>query len=93
MTSPLRRSLLRFFFYIESLLFIWTYLFGIQGIHVIIKTKKENKLLEMEIESLQKDISDLELKIFKWNTNPFFKEKYARQQLQMTRKDDTVYFI
>jgi len=83
MTNPFKRSLL----------FVWTYLFGIQGIHVIMKTKKENNIIEMEIESLQKDISDLELKIFKWNHNPFFKEKYAREQLQMVRKNDTVYFI
>ena len=93
MINPLKRTLFRFFFCIESCVFIWTYVFGIQGIHVIIKTRRENITLAQQVLALQNDISHLEDKIAQWKKFPFFKEKYAREQLQMAHEHDVVYFI
>ena len=93
MISPLKRSLFRFFFGIESLLFIWTYLFGMQGIHVIITTQRENERTSKEISSIRQDIIELEHTITQWKNNQFFKEKYAREHLQMARAKDLVYFV
>ena len=88
-----KRLLLRFFFCIEIFIFLFLYIFGTQGLHMISKIRKENKTFLKEVSVLEGELQELENTIFEWEANPFYKEKAAREQLHMARKKDTIYFI
>ena len=55
--------------------------------------KKERVALEMQLKQLQKEIDALEEEIYVWQTDDFYKEKIAREQLQMARKGDKLFYI
>ena len=48
---------------------------------------------EQEITLLQKEMVSLECDIASWETDDFYKEKVAREQLQMARKGDILFYI
>lgn len=88
-----KRHLLRIFFLIEIAIFIGIYVFSSQGLQTLHRMKHENKEVELRIADLQKEIKDLEAEVDEWQNNSFYKEKIAREQLQMAKKGDQVYFL
>ena len=89
----IKRLILRAFFSIEIVLFSWVYLYGASGLDHLLILQKENNLLLHETQTLQQNIARLELDIKQWNAHPFYKEKIAREQLQMIRKNERIYYI
>ncbi|MEX0940509.1 MAG: septum formation initiator family protein [Candidatus Babeliales bacterium] len=81
------------FFSLELITILFFYFFGTHGLPVLFRTKQENKQVEQEIRQLQEEIVNLEQLIYAWKKYPFYKEKIAREQLQMACADENIYII
>jgi len=69
------------------------YLFGKNGINALRKQKAVVVELENNIVALQDEVAQLKEEIYVWQTDDFYKEKIAREQLQMARKGDELFYI
>ena len=83
----------RIFLVGEILIFVGIYFFSVNGLPKLSLLRDENKKLEQEIVLLQSEISVLDKEVVAWNTDPFYKEKVAREQLQMAREHEEILFI
>lgn len=83
----------RIFLCVEIVIFLGVYYFGVDGVKNLSSLSEENLLLDREIAQLQNEIAVYEREIVAWNSDPFYKEKVAREQLQMARADDEIFFI
>lgn len=88
-----KKILFRAFFLIEIFIFGFTYLFGANGLTVLSHLKNENIRLNNENQNIKSEIKLLEDQIQQWNSDEFYREKVAREQLQMAHEKDLVYFI
>jgi len=88
-----KQRLLQLVLVAEGCLFIYVYLYGGNGFYALQELCNENKQLEQKIEQITEEIVQLEDEITEWGMNDFYKEKVAREQLQMSHKDDEIYYI
>ena len=88
-----KKTIFRMFFVIEIFIFVGVYLFGGNGLQYLACLKKENYKLYDQVVALKHEIVKLEKDIVDWNSNDFYKEKIAREKLQMARKGDQIYFL
>jgi len=88
-----KRTMMKIFFAIEIVFFIGVYLFGGNGLQYLSYLRSENKALFCDVEHLKKEVDALEKQIAEWTSNDFYKEKIAREKLQMSRKGDEIYFL
>jgi len=86
-----KRTMLRIFFAIEVCVFAGVYLFGPSGLQTMMRLEKENSVLNAEITQLQQEAAEWEQKIAHWDD--FSKEKIAREQLQMARTGDQIFYL
>lgn len=84
---------LRIFIGIELALFIFYIIWGAHGVCAIITLNNQNKELEASIVRLHTEVNDLQSVIDDWQTYPFYREKYARERLQMAHKEDEIYLL
>ncbi|TET06064.1 hypothetical protein E3J79_03330 [Candidatus Dependentiae bacterium] len=92
-TKWMRRRVLRFLFVAEIVLFVTFYLFGSNSIQRLLELQSEQKELDMQLQNVKANVSYLNEQIELWNESSFFKEKVAREQLQMAREDDEIYYL
>lgn len=78
---------------LELAVFLYIYIFGSQGVWAYCQVKKENGVLEGQIAQLRNEIVQINQQVVDWQQDVFGKEKIAREQLQMARKDDDVYYL
>ncbi|HSW73789.1 MAG TPA: septum formation initiator family protein [Candidatus Limnocylindria bacterium] len=78
---------------VEFCLFSWTYMYGTQGWSALRRVQQENKHLEERIALCKQESDTLENELVAWREHPFYKEKVAREQLQMAREHETIYYI
>jgi cell division protein FtsB len=83
----------RIFLLSEVGIFLTLYFCGKDGLPKLYRLLDENIKLEAEISLLNKEISSLENEMLAWHNDPFYKEKVAREQLQMAREYDEIFFI
>ena len=88
-----KRYGLRLFFVAEVCVFLYVYTSGSRGVKQLASMRAENEALQQSIASLENDVAALQKKKGLWESNDFYKEKIAREQLQMARKDDTIYYL
>lgn len=88
-----KRTMLRVFFALEVFIFIGVYLFGPSGLQTMLRLEHENAELGREIEVLQTEVGSWEQKIVVWKADDFYKEKIAREQLQMARVGDEIFYL
>ncbi len=69
------------------------YFFGSNGIKSLQAQKKVVEDLKNDIMVLDAEIAQLEKEMYAWQTDDFYKEKIAREQLQMARKGDELFYI
>jgi cell division protein FtsB len=69
------------------------YFFGSNGIKSLQAHKKVVEDLKSDIMILDEEVAQLEKEIYAWQTDDFYKEKVAREQLQMARKGDELFYI
>lgn len=91
--KELKKTILYAFFCIEMAMFLFFYAFGTHGIYVLQQVSHENDILRREIEHMQDEIQRLEDDCGAWKHSAFYKEKIARERLQMARTDDIIYYI
>lgn len=88
-----KRLLMRILLCVEMCIFGYLYVCGKNGLQLLTHKKQELVHLENQCAALQQDISLLQSDIYAWQTNDFYKEKIAREQLQMARKDDKLFYV
>lgn len=84
---------IRIFLSCELLCFAYFYLFGSHGIRTLMAIEQETGLLLADINQAKAAIDELETTITLWDQHPFYKEKIAREQLQLVGKNEEVYYI
>lgn len=77
----------------EMVLFGHVYLFGNNGMKALQVQKNVVEDLKKDIMILSEEITQLEKEMYVWQTDDFYKEKVAREQLQMARKGDELFYI
>jgi len=85
--------LIRTVLILEMGAFAHMYVFGKNGLQVLHVQKKQLQELQKTVDQLQKDVSFVEEDISAWEMHDFYKEKIAREQLQMARKGDKLFYI
>ena len=89
----LKRALLRCFFGFEIVLFIWTYIFGAHGLYALMQMKKSNQAYINALHTLRSENDEVQRSLDQWHSHPFYKEKRARELLQMARKHDEIFYL
>jgi len=54
--------------------------------------KKQIEVRKREFSALRQEVQEIEGEIAKWESNPFYLEKMAREELGMGYPDEKVYF-
>ena len=91
--KELKKKLFRVFFCAEVLVFVLLYWFGTQGMQTLRQLRYGNKLLAQQVAEAEQELVTLEEYIVHCEQNNFYKEKIAREQLQMARADETIYYV
>lgn len=89
----IKKMLMKVLLVCEMAVFGHIYFFGSNGITSLQAQKKVVEDLKSDIMILNGEIAQLEKEIFAWQTDDFYKEKVAREQLQMARKGDELFYI
>lgn len=87
----MKKIVLRVFFVLEIGLFLFFYFFGAQGLPKLHNYKKQNIQILAEITTLQAEVAALRLALAEWDDHPFYKEKFAREELQMGKENEVIY--
>jgi len=93
MTPRLKHTIIRVFFVSEIILFSIIYCFGPQGVSLMVQLQRDNRVLCAQLDTLHAESAALESDISAWKAHPFYKEKVAREKLQMARVDDTIFYL
>jgi cell division protein FtsB len=89
----IKKTFIKILFFAEIIVCGHLYLFGNNGITTLQNQKNIVINLKQEITQLQNNIIQLKEEIHTWNNDDFYKEKIAREQLQMARKGDELFYI
>lgn len=73
--------------------FCYISIYGKKGWLALSKLKQEIHITTNKKEIKEKEISELQEVITAWSTDSFYKEKIAREQLQMARPGDQIFYI
>ncbi len=85
--------MLRIFFAVEICIFVGVYLFGPRGLQTMLRLEKENRELDQEVAQLKQEVLNCKQKIAVWQSDDFYKEKIAREQLQMAKRGDEIFYL
>jgi Septum formation initiator len=86
-----KQLFVRIIFLAELCLFTYGYVWGKQGIINLYERKKVNALLLQQLAHERTVLEELSALTVAWNDDFFYKERYARENLHMGRKEDIVY--
>ncbi len=84
---------MRLLLVIEMAGFGYLYIFGNNGMQALGVQRAIVLDLEKNVAQLKDEIELLKNDIYAWQTDDFYKEKVAREQLQMARKGDELFYI
>ena len=90
--KAVRKISLRVLLAVEVVGFSYLYFFGTDGLCAVKKIQLERDQLAMRVEHMKLDIASLNRDIAAWHNDPFYKEKCAREQLQMARTGEEIYY-
>lgn len=88
-----KKMILRIFFALEGVIFMGMYIWGACGMRAILKLEETMEQLHKETLAMEHEIAILENDIANWHKHPFYKEKVAREQLQMARSGEEIYYL
>ncbi|MDZ4152002.1 septum formation initiator family protein [Methylicorpusculum sp.] len=86
-----KQLIMRIGFAAEVLVFCWVYFLGPQGMRTVWHMRGENEQAQHSVGLLRGEVGELEQEVDRWQNSAFYKEKFAREQLQMARAGDMVY--
>ena len=78
---------------VEMLVFVGFYIRGPQGLRTLSDMYVEQVSMREGVDQLDQEVAALRNDINAWQKHPFHKEKIAREQLQMARLDDEVFYL
>jgi len=78
---------------IEVLFGAWMYYGGQHGVQSIHALRAKNDATEQELNRMRTELAHLEHEIAAWHTHVYYKEKIARENLHMARRDDHVFYL
>lgn len=87
-----KKTMFRAFLMIEASIFLLNYFFGSQGLYALRQMRIEKKLLDVECAALHKEVNRLTAERDMKLADSFYKEKVAREQLQMAYPDEKIYY-
>jgi cell division protein FtsB len=93
MSVRTKRLFSRLVLFGQIIVFTIFYMWGAQGIQAIYAMRHENVEINKNIAALKNEIAQLEQDINQWSEYSFYKEKIAREQLQMARSDEEIFLI
>lgn len=88
-----KKIFMRVLLVVEMVAFGHIYFFGRNGFNVLQNQRNGVVELQNNIVMLDQEVALLEKEIYVWQTDDFYKEKIAREQLQMARKGDELFYI
>lgn len=89
----LKRVCARMLFVAEILIFTYVYFFGAYGFGALLVVREECSGLAAQVQERTLLVKGIQDQIIAWNVHSYPKEKLAREQLQMARKDEVVYLL
>lgn len=84
--------MIHYVLYAEMMIFGLLYVWSPNGVQPITHLMHEYKEIEEQVINLKRDIASLDGEIASWEHDPFYQEQIAREQLQMARKDEVIYY-
>lgn len=81
------------FFGTWLVIFIVHYAAGSRGLVYGWRAQRENANLVQRVAQLQSEIAHLHEQVSAWQTDRFYLQRLAREQLQLARDGDTVYYV
>ena len=78
---------------VEIAVFCFFYYYGTEGVLVLRNFQKETEALVTCVTQEEHEVAGLENMIISWQTDSFYKEKVAREVLQMARTSEQVYYL
>lgn len=78
---------------VQTLFFAGYAIFAKHGILTMRELRATNKQLQRDIASIEEKRDMLKADIADFKTYPFYQEQCAREQLQLGRPDDEIYFM
>lgn len=88
-----KKIAMRLFLVLEMFAFGYVYVCGKNGLQSLRKHKITVTDLKKNIVQLNQEVASLEHEIHVWQSDDFYKEKVAREQLQMARRGDELFYI
>jgi len=88
-----KKIISRMIIIIEVLIFIGWYFDGTDGMKMLHVLHAENSQIAQEIVQLQREMANIEHSIAAYQQDSFSREKIAREELQMARRDEEIFFI
>ncbi len=76
---------------IELIFFGYFYFYGNNGYKKIKELRELQEDIQISLADKQRQVKELEKKIYDFKTYPYYKEKIIREQLQMMRVDEVIY--
>ena len=77
----------------EIIVFGAVYLFGKSGIKQLRQAQQDNQQLAQEVAALKAEVASLQRQQQEFESDPFYKEKIARERLQMSRPNEQIYLL
>ncbi len=93
MVIDFKRLISRGLFVIELCIFGWVYFFGVHGFYHLLELRAECDIMQQKLVCKKDDIDMIKEQIIAWNVHSFYKEKMAREHLQMARNGELIYYI
>lgn len=88
-----KQRMLRYIFITELLIWGGFYGFGRQGVRALWQIRTDNAALESAIEQSRNQLAYCKRELVRWKTLTFYKEKMAREDLQMARSNETIFYL
>lgn len=89
----IKKTLFRMVWALQIVGWAGYYVFGENGLYAMRAIAKENDEVLHHIDQIKQDIKNIEQEIIAWQTDLFYVEKVAREQLQMAKEGEELYFI
>ena len=89
--KDVKKLIMRVAFGCEILFILFFYILGSKGLAAIKIGKQEIVVLQDKMIALEDDKNKLVNQLDDWNDLPFYKERVARNELQMANKNDQIY--
>lgn len=89
----IKKKIVRSLVCLQLVAYAGFYYYGDQGLRQINQMKMANVGAGQRAAAVEQEIATYEHELAQWNDSAFYKEKMAREQLQMARSTDIVFYL